>query len=76
MRGTSQKPHDSLKEKAARFRQKQEEKSAAHPLRSSLPFLGIAGVILSGAVFVASCTLCYTINAQGQSVAFFQDQAT
>lgn len=76
MRGTSQKTHDSLKEKAARFRQKQEEKSAAHPLRSSLPFLGIAGVILSGAVFVASCTLCYTINAQGQSVAFFQDQAT
>lgn len=76
MRGTSQKPHDNLKSKADRFRRKQEEKSAAHPLRSSLPFLGIAGVILSGAVFVASCTLCYTINAQGQSVAFFQDEAT
>lgn len=76
MRGTSQKPHDNLKDKADRFRRKQEEKSAAHPLRSSLSFLGIAGVILSGAVFVASCTLCYTINAQGQSVAFFQDAAT
>ncbi|MGM9578472.1 MAG: peptidoglycan DD-metalloendopeptidase family protein [Evtepia sp.] len=76
MRGTSQKPHDNLKEKAARFRRRQEEKSAAHPLRSSLPFLGIAGVILSGAVFVASCTLCYTINAQGQSVAYFRDQET
>lgn len=58
------------------FRRKQEEWSAAHPVKSTLPFLGLAGAILTGAVLVSSCTLCYTVDAQGQTVTYFQNQET
>ena len=77
MRGTS---HDSLisqlKQKLESYPRTLEEKSAAHPFRTSLPFLGITAVVLSGAILVSSCTLCYTVDAQGQSVSYFQGAET
>ncbi len=46
------------------------------PLRTSLPFLCLSGVVLAGAITAASCTLCYQVEAQGQTLAFFQDPGT
>ena len=77
MRGTS---HDSLisqlKQKLERFRQDMETQSVRHPFKTTLPFLGITAVVLSGAILVSSCTLCYTVDAQGQSVSYFQGEET
>ena len=57
-------------------RQRREEKQAAHPIRSALPFLGITGVVMAAAITAASCTLCYQVQVQGQGTVFFQDQET
>lgn len=77
MRGTSQKsPNSDLKKKLERFRQKMETQSVLHPFRTNLPFLGITAVVLSGAILVSSCALCYTVDAQGQSVSYFQGEET
>ena len=57
-------------------RQRREEKQAAHPIRSALPFLGITGVVMAAAITAASCTLCYQVQVQGQGRVFFQDQET
>ena len=58
------------------FRQKKEEQSVSHPLRACLPFLCATGVLMTTVVTAASCTLCYRVDAQGQSLAFFHDVAT
>lgn len=73
MGGTSQNQNKSF---FRRSREEREARSAQHPVRSALPFLGIAGVVLSGAVFFSSCTLCYAIHVQGQSVSCFQGEET
>ncbi len=73
MGGTSQNEKKSF---FRRSREEREARSAQHPVRSALPFLGIAGVVLSGAVFFSSCTLCYAIHVQGQSVSCFQGEET
>ena len=62
--------------KAQRRREQREAAHAAHPLRTSLPFLCLSGVVLAGAITAASCTLCYQVEAQGQTLAFFQDPGT
>lgn len=62
--------------KAQRRREQREAAHAAHPLRTSLPFLCLSGVVLAGAITAASCTLCYQVESQGQPLAFFQDVAT
>ena len=62
--------------KAQRRREQREAAHAAHPLRTSLPFLCLSGVVLAGAITAASCTLCYQVEAQGQPLAFFQDPGT
>lgn len=62
--------------KAQRRREQREASHAAHPLRTSLPFLCLSGVVLAGAITAASCTLCYQVEAQGQTLAFFQDPGT
>ncbi len=56
--------------------EQREAAHAAHPLRTSLPFLCLSGVVLAGALTAASCTLCYQVEAQGQTLAFFQDPGT
>ena len=66
----------SVMRKLELFRQKQEENSVNHPLRSSLPFLCVTGVLMTAVVIAASCTLCYQVQAKGQSLAFFQDTET
>lgn len=77
MRGTSEHSRmQQLKRKLALFRQKQETDSVRHPIRSSLPFLCLSGVVLTAAVLATSCTLCYTVDAQGRLVTFFQDEET
>ena len=53
------------------LRRKGEDWSAAHPVKSSLPFLGLTAVILTGSVLANSCTLCYTVDAQGKTVMRF-----
>ncbi|MBR5534325.1 MAG: peptidoglycan DD-metalloendopeptidase family protein [Ruminiclostridium sp.] len=58
------------------LRRKGEEWSAAHPVKSSLPFLGLTAVILTGAVLATSCTLCYTVDAQGRTVTYIQSEET
>ena len=58
------------------LRQRWEVRSAAHPVRSSLPFLGLTAVILTGTVLASSCTLCYTVDAQGQTVTYIQNEET
>lgn len=58
------------------LRRKGEEWSAAHPVKSSLPFLGLTAVILTGAVLATSCTLCYTVDAQGKTVTYIQNEET
>ena len=58
------------------FRQKKEEQSVSPPLRACLPFLCATGVLMTTVVTAASCTLCYRVDAQGQSLAFFHDVAT
>ena len=55
------------------FRQKKEEQSVSHPLRACLPFLCATGVLMTTVVTAASCTMCYRVDAQGQSLAFFHD---
>ena len=65
-----------LRRKRQRRRQKREEAHAAHPWRTSVPFLCLSGVVLAGAITAASCTLCYQVESQGQPLAFFQDAAT
>src|SRR5699024_1392829 len=62
--------------KAQRRREQREAAHAAHPLRTSLPFLCLSGVVLAVSVTAASCTLCYQVESQGQPLAFFQDAAT
>ena len=62
--------------KAQRRREQREASRAAHPLRTSLPFLCLSGVVLAGAITAASCTLCYQVEAQGQTLAFFPDPGT
>lgn len=57
------------------FRQKQEENSVNHPLRSSLPFLCVTGVLMTAVVIAASCTLCYR-SGQGPVSGLFQDTET
>ena len=52
--------------KAQRRREQREAAHAAHPLRTSLPFLCLSGVVLAGAITADSCTLCYQVEAQGQ----------
>lgn len=63
-----------LRQRLERFREKRQEESVKHPLRTTLPFLCVAGVVLSGAVTAASCTFCYQVESQGRSLAFFQDE--
>lgn len=58
------------------LRQKKEEQSVSHPLRACLPFLCTAGVLMTTVVTAASCTWCYRVESQGQSLAFFHDVAT
>ena len=58
------------------LRRKGEEWSAAHPVKSSLPFLGLTAVILTGSVLATSCTLCYTVDAQGKTVTYIQSEET
>ena len=58
------------------LRRRGEEWSAAHPVKSSLPFLGLTAVILTGAVLATSCTLCYTVDAQGKTVTYIQNEET
>jgi len=58
------------------LRRKGEDWSAAHPVKSSLPFLGLTAVILTGSVLANSCTLCYTVDAQGKTVTYIQNQET
>ncbi|MBR2489896.1 MAG: peptidoglycan DD-metalloendopeptidase family protein [Ruminiclostridium sp.] len=58
------------------LRRKGEVWSAAHPVKSSLPFLGLTAVILTGSVLATSCTLCYTVDAQGKTVTYIQNQET
>lgn len=65
-----------LRRKRQRRRQKREEAHAAHPWRTSVPFLCLSGVVLAVSVTAASCTLCYQVESQGQPLAFFQDAAT
>lgn len=65
-----------IKRKWDAFRQKQEEFSAAHPLKASLPFLCLTGVVMTSVILASSFTLCYRVDAQGQSLAFFQSEET
>ncbi|MDO4515680.1 MAG: peptidoglycan DD-metalloendopeptidase family protein [Bacillota bacterium] len=73
MRGTSQNssPPD-WRERLARLRQNLETQGVLHPVRTSLPFLGITAVVLSGAILISSCTLCYTVAIQGHRVTYFE----
>ena len=49
-------------------RQRREEKQAAHPIRSALPFLGITGVVMAAAITAASCAaVCYVITGIAQA---------
>lgn len=77
MRGTSHSS-DRIRRKRKRdaLRQKWEAWSVAHPLRSSLPFLSISSVILAASVLASSCTICYTVNAQGKPLVFFKEPET
>ncbi len=45
-------------------------------MKSSLPFLGLTAVILTGSVLATSCTLCYTVDAQGKTVTYIQNEET
>lgn len=75
MHQTSRSKHPKrLRQRLERFQEKCQEEGVKHPLRSSLSFLCVAGVVLSGAVTAASCTFCYQVESQGQSLAFFQDE--
>lgn len=75
MHQTSRSKHPKrLRQRLERFQEKRQEEGVKHPLRSSLSFLCVAGVVLSGAVTAASCTLCYQVESQGRSLAFFQDE--
>lgn len=47
-----------------------------HPKAAWLSVLGLAGAALSAAFFLTSYTVCYTVDAEGKNVAFFQDEAT
>ncbi len=58
------------------LRRRGEDWSAAHPVKSSLSFLGLTAVILTGSVLATSCTLCYTVDAQGKTVTYIQNQET
>ena len=57
-------------------RQRREEKAAAHPILSALPFLGATGVLMAAVITAASCTFCYQVQVQGQDTVFFQDEET
>ncbi len=75
------KKHHSKKSQSHRRtwelrRQRREEKQAAHPIRSALPFLGVTGVLMAAVITAASCTFCYQVQVQGQNTVFFQDEET
>ncbi len=77
MRGASRSTRNAdRKNRFVRFRQRREAQSVLHPIRTNLPFLGVTAVVLSGAILVSSCTLCYAVDAQGQPVTYFQGEET
>lgn len=63
-----------LRRKLERFREKCQEESVKHPLRACIPFLCAAGIVMTGTVSAATLTVCYQVEAQGRSLAFFQDE--
>lgn len=68
-------PHRPLRDRLERFRETQQENSVKHPLRASLPFLCTAGIVMASVATALSCTLCYQVESQGQSLAFFREEA-
>lgn len=58
------------------FRERRIEYSARRPFRASVPFLSVTAVVLAGAIVASSCTFCYTVRADGQSVAYFHGAGT
>lgn len=63
-----------LRRMLERFREKRQEESVKHPLRACIPFLCVAGLVMTGTVSAATLTVCYQVEAQGRSLAFFQDE--
>lgn len=58
------------------FRRKKRNKACPTPCAPACPFSAATGVLMTTVVTAASCTLCYRVDAQGQSLAFFHDVAT
>ncbi|MCF0123218.1 MAG: peptidoglycan DD-metalloendopeptidase family protein [Ruminiclostridium sp.] len=69
-------PIDEWKTEYTRLRRFLTRQCESFPHRVEAAFLGISGVILASAVAVSSFTLCYTVDAQGQPLSYFQDAET
>lgn len=57
-------------------RERRIEYSARCPFRASVPFLSVTAGVLAAAIVATSCTFCYTVRADGQSVAYFHGTET
>ena len=60
-----------LRRKRQRRRQKREEAHAAHPWRTSVPFLCLSGVVLAVSVTAASCTGLFPVPVLGSGASPF-----